>query len=87
MVDYSQGNDFDLVLIVPSGIETRILDENEPLTDGVLIVPSGIETCSDHLSYNISYVLIVPSGIETPFFRLGRNRLFVLIVPSGIETR
>ena len=37
------------VLIVPSGIETRILDENEPLTD-VLIVPSGIETKQQKLN-------------------------------------
>ena len=52
------------VLIVPSGIETRILDENEPLTD-VLIVPSGIETEEDERCSRKICVLIVPSGIET----------------------
>ena len=55
----------NIVLIVPSGIETRYIVPYETLKQ-VLIVPSGIETgISVPTVRGSSKVLIVPSGIET----------------------
>ena len=52
------------VLIVPSGIETRVVQASAGLVF-VLIVPSGIETCLIEYPFSFLIVLIVPSGIET----------------------
>ncbi len=53
------------VLIVPSGIETRLGLYSDHSNYNVLIVPSGIETQKLMQQAWEYEVLIVPSGIET----------------------
>ena len=55
----------EVVLIVPSGIETRPTGRNRVSSSSVLIVPSGIETLEAQKILIRRSVLIVPSGIET----------------------
>ena len=75
------------VLIVPSGIETPVLNFHCLLYLLVLIVPSGIETWFQDRPHTYRcFVLIVPSGIETNIVAQNSIRQVVLIVPSGIET-
>ena len=57
-------NCFFFVLIVPSGIETCLIEYPFSFLI-VLIVPSGIETKEVENFYYEMIVLIVPSGIET----------------------
>ena len=83
--DHSQ-NQLQTVLIVPSGIETRLVVRLH-LVFVVLIVPSGIETSLRTRRFReTKTVLIVPSGIETLEITSRVRLRTVLIVPSGIET-
>ena len=55
----------NVVLIVPSGIETPGSYGCNRIYQQVLIVPSGIETGISLVADSQLTVLIVPSGIET----------------------